>query len=246
MEKVFETPKKERFEFVFSINGYIICQRYFKINNFQERALGSVQLAEAVNECMRIIDNDLKEKSHIYLSLTAPQVFKNSKEMNEWVEKQNFKLDVPSYVILSESDDVFVWNGETMVKYDKPFNRSDYVGTDNVQSVLKFAFLDNGEEVRSISWDGSRYPRFVRNNIDISNSRNKYKTDDNFQPFEATIIDAFNEDRSDLIPQLMRVISYACNSETRKYFYRRRFGDNDYDYNLKGYNERLFISLKKR
>ena len=80
-EKTYDSPVKERFEFVLSINGNIICQRYFGINNFQERSLGSVNLSEAVRACMALIDRDLKEKTDIYNYYTAPQVFKDKEEM---------------------------------------------------------------------------------------------------------------------------------------------------------------------
>lgn len=249
MEKVFDAPKKERFEFVFSINGNIICQRYFRINNYQDKAAGSVYLTEAMLDCKKIIDNDLKEKSQIYLSLTAPQVFRNREEMEGWVRNQPFKLDVPTYVILLEDPQVFVWNGTEMLPYDKPFNRADYLTQDDnaaVPSILKFAFLDDGVEVRSVSWNGNVYPRFVRTNIDISNSRNKYKTEDNFQPFEAAIVDAFNKERADLIPLLMRTLQFACNSENRRYFSRVKYGSKEYDFDIKGYNERLFLTLKRK
>ena len=246
-EKTFEAPKRERFEFVLTVNGNIVCQRYFKINNFQEKALGSVYLTEALWDCQRMIDNDLKDKSLIYLNLTAPQVFQNREEMNKWVETQPFKLDVATYVVLRDEEDVFVWNGNTMVPYTKPFNRNDYVGEKNdTPCVLKLSFLDNGEEVRSISWDGNVYPRFVRTNIDITNSRNKYNTEDNASYYEAFIINEFNKDRNDLSPLIMRRIGYACNGENTHYFTKVRYGKTEYDIYQKGYNERLFLNMNRR
>ena len=106
-------PVKERFEFVLTINDFIICQRYFKINNFQERSLASVNLAEAIRDCYEMIDNDLKEKTNIYNYLTAPQVFKDREEMDWWIEKQPFKLDVPSFIVLRKDEEgksgVYLW-----------------------------------------------------------------------------------------------------------------------------------------
>ena len=245
-EKTFEPLKEERFGFIFTINDNIVCKRFFGINNFQERSLGSVHLADAVAACVDMINNDLKEKTNIYNALTAPQVFQNHEEMNKWVENPSFELEVPSFVVLRDTDEVFLWNGERMHPYAKPFNRADYVGEqDNQPCVLKFAFLDNGEEVRSLAWDGSQYPRFVRNNIDISNSRNKYEQEGNFSPYEAFIINQFNKDRQDLIPVIKRRLNYACNGENVRYFSKLHYGDKEYDINLQGYNERLFLGLKK-
>lgn len=247
-EKTFEAPEKERFEFVLTINGNLVCRRFFTINNFQEKSLGSVHLTDAVHECYEAIDRDLKEKTDIYNWLTAPQVFQNKEEMEAWVAKKHtYTMDVPTFAILRDSEEVFVWNGEEMEPYGKPINRFDYVANeDEAPCILKFAFLDNGEEVRSISWDGNRYPRFVRSNIDLSNSRNKYKGEGVYAPYEALIIDEFNENRGDLISFIKRRLSYACSGTTVRYFSKLYYGDKEYDIYQKGYNERLFNGMGNR
>ena len=246
-EKTYDSPVKERFEFVLSINGNIICQRYFGINNFQERSLGSVNLSEAVRACMALMDRDLKEKTDIYNYYTAPQVFKDKAEMEWWVKNQPFKLDVPGFAVLRDTEEVFTWNGTEMQPYNKPFNTADYVGNTDEEApcVLKFAFLDNGEEVRSISWDGNKYPKFVRTNIDISNSKNKFEADGVYAPYEAFIINQFNNCRRDLIPEIKRKLIWACSGENLRYFSRVRYGDKEYDLNLQAYNERLFKDMKR-
>lgn len=246
-EKTIEAPVKGRFEFVLSVNDYIICQRNFEIENFQEKSLYSVHLTDAVWDCVKMIDKDLKEKTDIYNSITAPQVFQNEQEMNAWVAKPTFKIDVPSFVVLRDSERVYVWTGEKMREYSKPFNTSDYVGEpSDTPCVLKFAFLDNGEEIRSVQWDGNNYPRFVRTNIDILNRDNKYEAEGVYAPYEAFIVNQFNKDRRDLTPAIKRRLSYACSGETVRYFSRLHYGEKDYDTNLKAYNERLFIGLKKK
>lgn len=248
VEKTLEDPRKERFEFVFSVNGNIICQRYFRINGFNERSLGSVQLTDALWDCQRAIHKDLSEKTKIFLDLTAPQIFKDREEMDNWVKTQPFKLDVPYFVILRDEDATFIWTGEEMKPYGKQFNRWDYVGEKNaLPSVFKLAFLDNGEEIRSVSWDGSVYPRFVRTNIDISNSKNKYESEGNFSPYEAMVVNEFIKNRDDIIPYIMKTLTLACvGGENRKFFSKVFYGDKSYDLNLNGYNERLFLTMKKR
>ena len=248
VEKTLEEPRKERFEFVFSVNGNIICQRYFRINGINERAIGSVQLTDALWDCQRDIHKDLVEKSKIYLELTAPQVFNDREEMEKWVRERPFKLDVPTYVVLRNEDATFIWTGEEMKPYNKQFNRWDYFGEKNDSvCVLKLAFIDDGREVRSISWDGNIYPRFVRTNIDISNSKNKYENEDNFSPYEAAIVNRFIEGREDLIPRIMRTLTFACaGKENRKYFSKVKYGNKEYDLDINGYNERLFLNMKKR
>ena len=66
---------KERFEFELTVGDNIICQRYFRINSFNEESLKSFELIEAIRRCVRTIDNDLKNKTQAYLELYAPMVF---------------------------------------------------------------------------------------------------------------------------------------------------------------------------
>jgi hypothetical protein len=245
-EKTFDAPVQERFEFVLSINGNIICQRYFAIPGFQERSIGSTHLTYAVLSCVNMIERDLREKTDIYNTLTAPQVFNDENEMNRWVKKPTFKLDVPSFVLLRNTEEVFVWDGEKMRPYDKPFNTSDYVGEPDSKCVLKFALLDNGKEVRSVCFDGNKYPKFVRTNIDLSNSKNKFEAEGVYAPYEAFIINKFNKGRVDLIQEIRRKIVYACSREDVQYFSNLRFGDKLYDLNLDAYNDRLFIKEPKQ
>ena len=53
----------KKFEFILSINGNIICQRYFSVKNFNPKVLRSVDLTECVEECVRLIQKDLKNKT---------------------------------------------------------------------------------------------------------------------------------------------------------------------------------------
>lgn len=216
MEKntfVENNSKKERFEFIFSVNGNIICQRYFWINNFREKSIGSTRLIDAIEECKGLIDADLKSKTNIYLSYTAPQVFTNHEEMDAWLAKNGKNLEHPSFIVLRDTDETFSWDGETVKPYGKQFNRADYIETPSTPSVFKFAFLDNGREVHSISWDGNVYPKFVRMNIDLSNSHNKYEADGIYAPMEAFLMNIFINTKSDLIPALVKKIYTACSED---------------------------------
>lgn len=240
-EKTFSTestPVRERFDFVLSVNGNIIVKRNFKINDFNERSLGSTHVKDAIEQCVALIQDDLKSKSNIYLHYTAPQVFATKDEMNRWVANPTFKLENPSYVILRDSEDVYVWNGEEMLPYDKPFNRNDYVEEPTAPCVLKFAFFENGNEVQSLSWDGNVYPKFVRSNIDISNSNNKYKNDKAYAPMEAFLLDVFIASQKDLIPVIIRKISYACSAKNNGIYHSiEEYAGQKYDFNIYQANE---------
>lgn len=75
----------ERFQFQLKINERIIIQRYFKINDFNEEALGSMDLKKAIDEIVGVenpitlpgqIKHDIKVKSRLYLwSSFDPQYY---------------------------------------------------------------------------------------------------------------------------------------------------------------------------
>jgi hypothetical protein len=249
---------KERFSFVLTVNGNIVCKRYFRINGFKNESESSVNLcghhfekvgdAEntaiytsiqgALEHCVDLIHKDLVYKSNVYLWNSAPQVFDSVEQMNALIYKPTFRPQVASYVVLRDCDDVYVWTGEGLELYNragKPvepytniFNTSDYIGgiENDAQNQLKFAFYDNGQEICSKVWDANVYPRFVRNNIDLSNTKNKYKQNDQFSIVEATLVDLMIKDRQDLIPLIVRELCSACSLSDK----------NDYVTTLNGYN----------
>ena len=65
--------EEQRFEFVLYINKHIICQRYFSIRDYNERAINSIELKELMdriaspNDPMGIIPRHLKRRSIEYL-----------------------------------------------------------------------------------------------------------------------------------------------------------------------------------
>ena len=54
----------ERFEFLLYINGKIICQRCFNIPNFNEASINSLELKEIADDCVWLIEDDLKQKTN--------------------------------------------------------------------------------------------------------------------------------------------------------------------------------------
>ena len=206
--------KRERFEFRLTVNDYIICQRFFRINGFKRESYGSIELISAIDKCVDIINNDLKDKTIMFLNYTAPMVFDTVKEMEEWCARPSNKTrETPVFMVCKEFEGVKVLNWGEIRDYTKPFNRLDYLSDKNYENpcVLKFIMYDYGREVCSKVWDGSVYPRFIRTNIDLSNSRNKYKFSDIFAPMECFMIDRFNETHEDLIPILVKEMCNACS-----------------------------------
>lgn len=58
--------KEERFEFALYVNNNLICKRNFKINNYIDESMQSINFKETVDEIVNMIDSDLKSKSRVY------------------------------------------------------------------------------------------------------------------------------------------------------------------------------------
>lgn len=208
---------KERFEFVFTTEGNIICQRYFRINNFNPTALRSYELTNAIRRCASIIDRDLKDKTQIYLSIYAPRVFESEKEMEEYIAKdENFaKMTVGEGLVVrgnSETDFVLCKN-KTAKALGSKFDDGELteIGAEVNKTTYKFAFKVDGKEACSITWDGY-YPKFVRDKIDLSNKRGKFADDDTEHlTFEQYLLYMMVKDKTDLVYGLIKNICYACS-----------------------------------
>lgn len=238
--------RKERFEFKLTMNGYIVCQRYFRINNFKKEAYGSLEIVQALDNCVEMIKKDMKDKTQMFLEYTAPQILKDEEEMNAWLQKP-YVLNRPDYILLESTGDVYQIKDGELVQWTKPFNRNDYfVDKENQQeSVLKLSFMDNGNEVVSIAWDASVYPKFIRSNVDISNSRNRYRNDGVFAPLEVAMIDIFNEKFEDLIPKIVNELHDTCSYEKAEDYTRKlTYGDKTYPLDIQAANRKFMKKLE--
>ena len=241
---------KERFSFELTVNDNIICQRYFRINGFKSQSLSSEELVDTLRYCAHLIQEDLKDKTQMFNWYTAPQVFKNEEQMWSWFEKRPFDVDPYRYICLEESEQVYFWDGENIERYDKYYNRNEYIQTNTSEQqpcVLKLTLLDNDKPVCSTCWDGNVYPRFIRTNIDLSNSKNKFKQDGNFSPMECAMVTMLNETHEDLIPIIVKEFCVCCSSDKdEKYTHKVKYGENVYGLNLDNENYKRMMSFEKR
>lgn len=241
--------KKERFEFVLTINGNIVCQRYFSINNFKRDSYSSIELVESLDKCVNLIDRELKSKTHLYEKMTAPMVFKNEEEAKNWLAVHPYSLEVPSYVVMSENENNYVWNGEALEPYQKNFNKSDYIVSSEPEypCVLKFAFIDNGRTVASKVWDGNVYPRFVRTNIDLSSTKNKYRAEGIYAPVEQALIEIFNKEHKDIIYDIVHELCTCCSKESSsEYTTKVDYGKKTYDLDVRSAYYKTIRNLEKK
>lgn len=111
----------KKFEFVLYINGNIICQRYFSVKNYNKDVRFSMDLKECIDECVQIIQRDLKDKSVDYLY----------KQYNPWQKQSQEEVDGSNRED-SEKEDVFDF--EIKVD-DRPVVKSRFSGNPYPQRV---------------------------------------------------------------------------------------------------------------
>ena len=215
---------KERFEFVLTTGGNIICQRYFKINNFNPTSLKSYELTSAIRNCAAVIDRDLRDKTHEYLSIYAPKTFSSVTEMHEYLSKkenQNRMVRGEGIVVKgnTETDYIYANNGEVKeLGYKFDDNELTSNTMEENKTTYKFAFKVDGKETCAIEWDGY-YPKFVRDKIDLSNKRGKFDDDDtDHLTFEQYLLYRMVKGKSDLVYGLIKNICYACSYQDKKYY----------------------------
>lgn len=216
----------ERFEFRFTVAGNIICQRYFRINNFNPISLYSYELIQTIRDCGKMIDNDLKDKTERYLAISAPQVFNNVHEMYEYFKDENHKKNIRQghgIVIKDPGAPNYIWgkNNEPVPiqeKFDKDGEFTNPI-TDEDRVVYKFAFYDSGREVCATSWEGV-YPKYVRNSIDLSNKKGKLPEgeDPSKLGYEAYVLYKLVEGKSDMVWKIIKEICFTCSSQDNSWY----------------------------
>lgn len=216
---------KERFEFKLTVGENIICQRYFKIYNFNPTSLKSEELADNMKYLAKMIDRDLKDKSAIYMEMMCPQIFKDEDEMYRYYADPYNRRGIRGghgIIVKSNTEHDYAWKHELdeegnviggmpiplSYKFDdgeftKVLGPEDYVE-------YKLSFLDDGREVASAVWTGV-YPRYVRNSIDLTNKRGRFDKVDPFTlGFENYLTYKIFGNRPDLAYKIIKEIQGAC------------------------------------
>jgi hypothetical protein len=213
---------KERFEFVLTTGGNIICQRYFRISNFNPKSLRSYELTSAIRHCVNVIDNDLKDKTAIYLERCTPKTFGSVEEMEKYIAKSEnqSRLSLGEGLVVkgnTATDYFYAGNGvakELGYKFDD--GEMTVNSVESNKTTYKFTFKVDGYDVCSASWDGY-YPKFVRDKIDLSNKRGKFDENDiDYLSFEQYLLYKMFEGKSDLVYGLIKSICYACSLPNEK------------------------------
>lgn len=217
MENQKKEYKQERFQFVLSVNDNIICQRYFKINGFNEDSLSSIELKDVIDEITigrghnGLISSDLASKSRVYL----------------WYNFDNSPFKVNGFLNGEESEFMNLEDAseeEKMEKLPEPW-----------EVTFKFSFLVDEKEVCSRIWDGYAYPRFVRDSVDITNKKTMYENEDpNRLSFQMSLIRHMTIDKSDLVYKIIeKLCEVLSNNYTNNFDYTKKleYGNKEYDLN---------------
>lgn len=244
--------RKERFEFELTINGNMICQRYFRINNFNERSVRSVEFIDTVRACAELIEENLKSKSEIYVRHMTPLIFDDESQMKQWFEDEHNieALDVHYgawIIIRGKGGHEYVWlGGDNFMDEGVRTEYNEFVDApdDEQETVFRFRVIDNGYDyiknptkkvIGEVMWDGNQYPRFIRNGVDISNGwvrgKNKYEDMDISKlSHEMSLYYWCNVGQSDLVPVIIRDICEVCSEEDRSiYTVKMDYGEKVYN-----------------
>lgn len=244
---------KERFEFKLTVGDNIICQRYFKIFNFNPLSLSSQELGDTLRYLAKMIDTDLKDKSAIYLDMMCPQYFNTEDEMYAFFANPNntrYMRGGHGIVVKDNAEHDYAWKhevdeegnviGGSVIPLTFKFDDGEFSNplTDEDFVTYKFSFLDNGKEVCSTVWTGV-YPRYVRNSIDLTNKRGRFDKVNPFTlGFEAFLTYKIFGGRQDYVYKIIKDIQSTCSNPDNSWYttsevYRQNNGkDKVYKFEL--------------
>ena len=183
-KKVDNSNYRERFQFQLKINDNIICQRYFKINRYNSESLNSRELYKTLDRCVGLIQNDLEAKSRVYTWNTCA----SKSKLTGYAKDENGKpINEVTYIDVPAKE----WDEDEFVKpWEVTFN---------------FSFLVDDNVVYNNIWDGSQYPKYVRNSVDITNSKSPY-----------IMVQIMNNGREDLVVEIIKRICEVCSNEDQE------------------------------
>ena len=198
MENKEKDYKEERFEFTVYVNDNIICKRNFRIFNFIENSMNTLEFKRKVDEIVKLIDDDLKSKSRVY---SWYYFNPNSPDENE---EFNAKLIEPwactfKIVISDNKRDVItrIWDGYAYPKY-----------------IREKVDLSN-KNVKVTTKDGQTFSY---------EKENFFKTNEGRLSFEHEVLKRMIIDKPDVLLQITKKICEAC-SPTREEIKEKGYPD---------------------
>lgn len=244
---------KERFQFLLWVNENIICQRYFKINGFNNDSLESVEFKETMDRVVGMIQSDLISKSRIFMWYTREEPVKLCGFTSN-LGKCNW-VDIAHLTSAQYDGKVELSNGEVIEKsyFEYPEDMIDtYSDNEKLPQwdvTFKFQMLVDEKPVYERIWDGTVYPKYVRNGVDLTNSDVLYKDKEpSSLHFSFAIIRHMTLGKIDLvyhiIKQICEVMSYRFE-DSDKYTKSVDYSDREYSLSLYEVNRHWVDEAKK-
>lgn len=245
---------KERFQFLLWINDNIICQRYFKVNGYNSDSLVSEELYNTLEECVQMIQDDLKSKSILYQSIIGTPI-----KLNGFVNNVSSFDDACAVCSTSIEGQVQLEDGSIIEKEYYRYKEEDYddVYSDNdklepYDITFKFVFKVDDKSIYEQIWDGTVYPKQVRNSVDLSNS-DAPKDITTFSLFSLeTVIRYLKYGRIDLLYHIIKKICETMSggfnnpyAYTKSISYGSDEEGNEITYQLSTYNKAFVYGYQK-
>lgn len=96
---------------------------------------------------------------------------------------------------------------------------------------FKFVFMADEKSIYECIWDGSRYPRFIRNGIDLSNSETLFKNGEQQFGYTAFLTKKINAGREDLVHKIIKRLCESLSApigEEVEYTKTLKYGNEEY------------------
>ena len=225
--------KEERFEFALYVNDNIICKRNFRIYNFVEGSMNTLDFKLKVDEIVRLIDDDLKSKSRVYTwyyfnpENPEPEGEFNSPLIEPWTCTFKFVVSDNKKEIISK-----IWDG-----YAYPKAIREKVDLSN-----KYVKV-SGRDGQTFSYD----------------KENFFKSNEGRLSFDHEVLKSMIIDKPDVLLQITKKICEACSpsreeikeagffdyKDTSKYLAQYVTSDDYYPGSTKTTNEDGTVISKK-
>ena len=239
---------KERFQFIVYSNQNIICQRYFRINGFNSDSIGSVDLKHVLDECVAMIKQDLEHKSFVYQTLINDEPVK----MTGFLEDPASISDLCHLTSTLVDGEVTLSDGRVVdksylyydSKADDVYGDSEHLEPWDV--TFKFEFRVDERPVYERIWDGTVYPKHIRNSVDLSN------TGSNVDPksIQLNSIDGVLQyvkiGRPNLVYNIIKkIVGVMSGGFDDPYHYTNTITIGDFEYSYYNYDNDYFDSWKR-
>ena len=224
---------KSKFQFLIWVNDNVICQRYFKINGFNEESVYTEEFSNCMNGIVRSIQEDLESKSRIfmwYTNMSEPmkmQGFLSNEDLEKYGDSFLSLITDSSVQGKIQAPDGKIFNKEYIKYAEETANEyGEIEKPKDGEFIFKFSFLIDDVPVFEKIWDGNVYPKFVRNGVDLTNNYAFYdKKDTSTLSFGAAIIRYMQKGKSNLISDFIRrICETLSNTFTEKYEYTKEMG----------------------